>query len=137
MVFTVIPAPISIDSETKWYSRSGTQAGFDINQFGSSHPNKETGDDLAQDIRRCEKSNCEKRKNHQKMTIVRGGFHRKTPRFWQTNHNYRRGTTMKKKEEKGASFLEIVPLLLPWPSSSGPLILFFLIHEPLSTKPGP
>ncbi|CAK7328733.1 unnamed protein product [Dovyalis caffra] len=49
----------------------------------------ETGDDLAPDIRRCEKSSCEKRKNHQKTTIVRGGFHRKTPRFWQTDHNYR------------------------------------------------
>jgi hypothetical protein len=22
-------------------------------------------------------------------TIVRGGFHRNTPRFWQTDHNYR------------------------------------------------
>ncbi|KAL3567771.1 hypothetical protein D5086_030422 [Populus alba] len=49
--------------------------------------NKETGDDLALDIRRCEKSSCEKRKNHQKTMIVRGGFHRKTPRFWQTDHN--------------------------------------------------
>ncbi|KAL8101445.1 hypothetical protein AgCh_033369 [Apium graveolens] len=46
------------------------------------------GDDLAPDIRRCGKSSCEKRKNHQKMTIVRGGFRRKTPWFWQTDHNY-------------------------------------------------
>ncbi|KAJ0898520.1 hypothetical protein HanRHA438_Chr08g0357811 [Helianthus annuus] len=44
--------------------------------------NKERGDDLAPDIRRCGKSSCEKRKNHQKTTIVRGGFHRKTPWFW-------------------------------------------------------
>nr|YP_010194997.1 hypothetical protein LK294_mgp029 [Arctium lappa]QZZ81736.1 hypothetical protein [Arctium lappa] len=51
--------------------------------------NKERGDDLAPDIRRCGKSSCEKRKNHQKTTIVRGGFHRKTPWFWQTDHNYR------------------------------------------------
>lgn len=41
--------------------------------------NKETGDDLAPDIRGCRKSSCEKRKNHQKTTIVREGFHRKTP----------------------------------------------------------
>lgn len=51
--------------------------------------NKETGDDLAPDIRRCGKSSGEKRKNHQKTTIVREGFHRKTPWFWQTDHNYR------------------------------------------------
>jgi len=51
--------------------------------------NKETGDNLAPDIRRCGKSSCEKRKNHQKTTIVRGGFYRKTPWFWQTDHNYR------------------------------------------------
>ncbi|KAK8624953.1 hypothetical protein V6N13_089837 [Hibiscus sabdariffa] len=50
--------------------------------------NKETSDDLALDIRRCGKSCCEKRKNHQKTTIVREGFHRKTPWFWQTDHNY-------------------------------------------------
>ncbi|KAK9000530.1 hypothetical protein V6N11_081023 [Hibiscus sabdariffa] len=52
--------------------------------------NKETSDDLALDIRRCGKSCCEKRKNHQKTTIVREGFHRKTPWFWQTDHNYRK-----------------------------------------------
>lgn len=51
--------------------------------------NRETGDDLAPDIRRCGKSSCDKRKNHQKTTIARGGFHRKTPWFWQTDHNYR------------------------------------------------
>ena len=51
--------------------------------------NKETGDDLAPDIRRCGKSSCDKRKNHQKTTIAREGFHRKTPWFWQTDHNYR------------------------------------------------
>ncbi|KAH0637745.1 hypothetical protein KY289_037660 [Solanum tuberosum] len=51
--------------------------------------NKERGDNLAPDIRRCGKSSCEKRKNHQKTTIVRGGFYRKTPWFWQTDHNYR------------------------------------------------
>ena len=50
---------------------------------------KERGDDLAPDIRRCGKSSCEKRKNHQKTTIAREGFHRKTPWFWQTDHNYR------------------------------------------------
>lgn len=51
--------------------------------------NKETGDDLAPDIGRCGKSCCEKRKNHQKTTIVREASHRKTPWFWQTDHNYR------------------------------------------------
>ena len=51
--------------------------------------NKEMGDDLAPDIWRCGKSSGEKRKNHQKTTIVREGFHRKTPWFWQTDHNYR------------------------------------------------
>ncbi|KAI5653717.1 hypothetical protein M9H77_30904 [Catharanthus roseus] len=38
---------------------------------------KETGDNSAPDIRRCEKSSCEKRKNHKKTTNVRG------------DHNYR------------------------------------------------
>ncbi|XP_058757403.1 uncharacterized protein LOC131630660 [Vicia villosa] len=37
--------------------------------------NKETGDDLAPDIRRCGKSSGEKRKNHQKTTIVREDPH--------------------------------------------------------------
>jgi len=50
---------------------------------------KERGDGLAPDIRGCGKSSCEKRKNHQKTTIAREGFHRKTPWFWQTDHNYR------------------------------------------------
>ncbi|KAK4341267.1 hypothetical protein RND71_039768 [Anisodus tanguticus] len=49
----------------------------------------EKGDNLAPNIRRCGKSRCEKRKNHQKTTIVHGGFYIKTPWFWQTDHKLR------------------------------------------------
>ncbi|GMH13106.1 hypothetical protein Nepgr_014947 [Nepenthes gracilis] len=74
-----------------------TRPAFFTNLYNQCHKdsqlyyrsNKETGDNLAPDIRRCGKSCCEKRKNHQKTTIVREGFHRKTPWFWQTDHNYR------------------------------------------------